>query len=130
MQRELKRGLILEVSYVANALRHGYGQAIDGNAIAPLTTWTPTTGLVSRFKDPTSTGLYSTNLIRSMVGYKASATSVWTYRHYTNSYNSLQVQLNRRVGKLQWNANYTWSRHHLPAFIHQLAIRNVREERH
>ena len=110
VQRELKRGLILEVSYVANALRHGYGQAIDGNAIAPLTTWTPTTGLVSRFKDPTSTGLYSTNLIRSMVGYNGFGNiPIWTYIG-TNSYNSLQVQLNRRVGRLQWNANYTWSK--------------------
>ena len=110
VQRELKRGLILEVSYVANALRHGYGQAIDGNAVAPLTTWTPTTGAVSRFKDPTSTGFYSTNLIRSMVGYSGyGSIPLWTYIG-TNSYNSLQVQLNRRVGKLQWNANYTWSK--------------------
>ena len=29
---------------------------------------------------------------------------------YTNNYNSLQMQLNRRYGKLQWNVNYTFSR--------------------
>jgi hypothetical protein len=34
---------------------------------------------------------------------------IWTYSG-TSSYNSLQVQLNRRVGRFQWNANYTWSR--------------------
>ena len=34
---------------------------------------------------------------------------IWTYTGSTN-YNALQIQLNRRIGKLQWNANYTWSR--------------------
>ena len=110
VQRELTRGLILEVSYVANALRHGYGQATDGNAVKPLTTWNPTDGAIARFRDPTSTGFYSTNLIRAMVGYSGfGQIPVWTYKG-TNSYNSLQVQLNRRVGRLQWNANYTWSK--------------------
>ncbi|MEO8369379.1 MAG: carboxypeptidase-like regulatory domain-containing protein [Candidatus Solibacter sp.] len=110
VQREIKRGMILDVSYVANALRHGYGQAIDGNAIRPLTTWTPSGGPVAAFRDPTSTGFYSTNLIRSMTGYAGYGNiPIWTYIG-TNNYHSLQVQLNRRVGRLQWNANYTWSR--------------------
>ena len=30
--------------------------------------------------------------------------------NYTNNYNSLQAQLNRRIGRLQWSANYTFSR--------------------
>src|SRR5262249_46461436 len=34
---------------------------------------------------------------------------IWTYIG-TNSYNSLQTQLRRRSGRLQWNVNYTWSR--------------------
>jgi hypothetical protein len=110
IQHELSRGMVLEVSYVANALRHGYGQAIDGNAVAPLTTWNPTTGAVQRFRDPTSTGFYSTNLIRAMVGYAGiGQIPVWTFIG-TNSYHSLQVQLNRRMGRMQWNANYTFSR--------------------
>ena len=110
IQHELKRGMVLEVSYVANALRHGYGQAIDGNAVRPLTTWNPTTGPVQAFRDPTSSGFYSTNLIRSMVGYSGyGSIPLWTYVG-TNNYNSLQVQLNRRVGRLQWNANYTFSK--------------------
>ena len=76
----------------------------------PLTTWTPSGGAVAQFKDPTSTGFYSTNLIRAMVGYSGYASiPVWTYLG-TENYNSLQVQLNRRVGRLQWNANYTFSR--------------------
>ncbi len=45
-----------------------------------------------------------------MVGYAGiAAIPTWTYIG-TNNYHSLQVQLNRRVGKLQWNANYTFSR--------------------
>ena len=47
IQRELTRGLIADISYVGNALRHGYGQMYDGNAVAPLTTWTP-----SRLRQP------------------------------------------------------------------------------
>lgn len=110
IQRDLTRGLVLDVSYVANALRHGYGQAFDLNAVPPLTVWNPQTGLVPQFRDPTSTGFYSTNLVRAMVGYAGfGSIPLWTYVGKSN-YNALQVQLNRRTGRLQWNANYTWSR--------------------
>jgi hypothetical protein len=110
VQRDLTRGLILEVSYVGNSLHHGYGQTIDFNAVPPYTTWTPTTGAVSKFLDPTSTGFYSTNLIRSMVGYAGfGQIPIWTY-NISNNYNALQVQVNRRVGRFQWSANYTFSK--------------------
>jgi hypothetical protein len=110
LQHELSRGMVLDVSYVGNALRHGYGRVIDGNAVPLFTTWNPTDGAIAKYRDPTSTGFYSTNLIRSMVGYNGlGQIPIWTYVG-TNSYNSLQVQLNRRMGRLQWNANYTWSR--------------------
>ena len=33
--------MIADVSYVGNALKNGYGQMYDGNAVAPLTTWKP-----------------------------------------------------------------------------------------
>jgi hypothetical protein len=110
IQHELTRGMVLDVSYVANALRHGYGQGIDFNAVAPYTTWNPQVGAVAAFKDPTSSGFYSTNLIRAMVGFAGyGQIPIWTYKG-TENYNSLQVQLNRRTGRLQWNANYTFSR--------------------
>ncbi len=111
LQHELRRGMVLDVSYVGNALRHGYGQAIDGNAVPPFTTWNPRDGAIQRFRDPTSaTAFYSTNLIRGMVGYNGiGEIPTWTYIG-TNSYHALQAQLNRRMGKLQWGANYTWSR--------------------
>ena len=35
IQHEIARGMVLDVSYVGNALRHGYGQQLDGNAVAP-----------------------------------------------------------------------------------------------
>ena len=110
IQHELARGMILDVSYVGNALRHGYGQAYDFNAVPPYTTWNPQVGAIDRFRDPTSTGFYSTNLIRSMVGYNGyGSIPLWTYIG-SNNYNALQVQFNRRIGRLQWNANYTFSR--------------------
>ncbi len=109
IQQDLGREMILDVSYIGNALRHGYGQSIDFNAVAPYTTWNPTDGAVQRFRDPTSTGFYSTNLIRGMVGYRGFGNiPIWTYKG-ASSYNSLQIQLNRRMGSLQWNWNYTWS---------------------
>ncbi len=116
VQRDLTHGLILDVSYVANALRHGYGEAIDFNAVPPYTTWNPTTGADPAFRDPTSSGFYSTSLIRSMVGYSGlGQIPIWTHLGSSN-YNSLQVQLNRRMGNFQWNANYTYSRTIVYAF--------------
>jgi hypothetical protein len=110
IQRDVGHGMVADVSYVGNALRHGYGQLIDFNAIAPLTTWNPRDGQIARFRDPTGTGFYSTNLIRGMVGYRGFGNiPIWTYAG-TNSYHALQAQINRRRGDLQWGANYTWSR--------------------
>jgi len=110
IQHDVGKGMILDVSYVGNALRYGYGQNFDFNAVAPYTTWNPRDGAIQRFRDPTSTGFYSTNLIRSMVGFSGfGQIPIWTYMG-TSSYNSLQIQLNRRMGSLQWNANYTWSK--------------------
>jgi hypothetical protein len=45
-----------------------------------------------------------------MVGYNGfGEIPLWTYLG-NNNYNSLQVQLNRRSGNLQWNINYTFSK--------------------
>jgi len=122
IQRELTRGLIADVSYVGNALHHGYGQMYDGNAVAPLTTWTPS-GCANpiqggcpnpRFVDPTTNpatpGFYSTNLIRALTSYAGLGNIIDFTNAFNNNYNSLQMQLNRRVGRLQWNLNYTFSR--------------------
>jgi hypothetical protein len=94
----------------------------DGNAVAPLTTWKPS-GCANpvqggcpqaQFIDPTSNpanpGFYSTNLIRAMTGYAGLGNIIDFTNSYTNNYNSLQMQLNRRFGRVQWNINYTFSR--------------------
>jgi hypothetical protein len=122
IQRELPFHMIADVSYVGNALRNGYGEAYDGNAVAPLTTWKPS-GCANpiqggcpqaQFIDPTSNpanpGFYSTNLIRAMTGYAGLGNIIDFTNSYTNNYNSLQMQLNRRYGHVQWNVNYTFSR--------------------
>ncbi|PYT11088.1 MAG: hypothetical protein DMG59_27340, partial [Acidobacteria bacterium] len=110
IQHDIGHGTVVEVSYVGNSLRHGFGQAIDFNAVPPYTTWNPKDGAIARFRDPTGSGFYSTNLIRSMVGYSGfQAIPVWTYAG-TSSYNALQMQVTRRRGSFQWNGNYTWSK--------------------
>jgi len=122
IQRELPFHLIADISYVGNALRNGYGEMYDGNAVAPLTTWKPSGCAVpiqggcpqAQFIDPTTNpanpGFYSTNLIRALTGYAGVGNIIEFTNSYTNNYNSLQMQLNRRYGRLQWNLNYTFSR--------------------
>jgi hypothetical protein len=116
IQHEIPLGMVVDVAYVGNVYKHGFNSAPNGvelNPVAPFTTWTPQGGTNPRFQDPTSSSgaLYSTNLIRSMVGYKGIGQIPLFVNNGTSSYNSLQVQLNRRVGRrLTWSANYTWSK--------------------
>ncbi len=122
IQHEITRGLVADISYVGNALRHGYGQMYDSNAVPLLTTWKPS-GCANpvqggcpqaQFIDPTSNpanpGFYSTNLVRAMTGYAGVGNIIDFTNSYSNNYNALQAQLNRRVGKVQWSFNYTFSR--------------------
>ena len=114
VQRDIGKGLILDVAYVGNAFHHGYNWNTDDlNAVAPFTTWTPQGGTNKTYVDPTSSSgaLYSTNLIRSLTGFKGVAQiPVYTSIGASN-YNSLQVQVNRRVGRrFQFSTNYTWSK--------------------
>jgi hypothetical protein len=114
VQRDLGRGLTLDVAYVGNVFHHGYNWNTDDlNAVPPFTTWTPSGGTNKAFVDPTSSSgaLYSTNLIRSLVGYKGIAQIPLYTSIGASNYNSLQVQFNRRVGRnLQFSTNYTWSK--------------------
>ena len=136
VQRDLGRGMIMEVAYVGNVAHRiansnnlatgtttGNAFGIDVNAVPPLTTWTPTgcpnqatVGCpVQRFLDPTSSGgnsaYYSTNLIRSMTGY-AGYGGIYAYTFIGESYyDALQTSLNKRLSKnLQYGINYTWSK--------------------
>ena len=96
IQRELTRGLIAEISYVGNALKHGFGETYDSNAVPLLTTWKPS-GCANpiqggcpqaQFIDPTTNpanpGFYSTNLIRAMTGYAGLGNIIDFTENYTN----------------------------------------------
>jgi hypothetical protein len=127
LQRDLGKGFVLDLAYVANLAHHQFLQnngtiGIDLNAIAPLTTWTPTAnngqpGPVAKFLDPTSgnggtNGFYNTNEIRAL----ASKFPGWgAIQQYTQSgesnYHSVQAQFNKHVGtRFHLGSNYTWSK--------------------
>lgn len=106
--------MILDVAYVGNSYHHGYNYNWeDLNAVRPFTTWTPQGGTNKTFVDPTSSSgaLYSTNLIRSMTGLKGVGQVPVFMNVGASNYNSLQLQVNRRIGrKLTFSTNYTWSK--------------------
>ena len=109
IQRNLGKGIILDVAYVGNVVHNKFVQ-LDANGVAPYTTWTPSVGANRAYVDPTTGGkaFYTANLIRPTVGYGAINT---TCSCGAANYNSLQTQVNRRFGKrLQFGANLTWSK--------------------
>jgi Carboxypeptidase regulatory-like domain/TonB-dependent Receptor Plug Domain len=137
IQRELGKGVILDVGYVANVRHHGWSQnGYNANALPPLTDWTPTPGpntiaapaptggsglqagyLVKTFLDPTSAsggtgGFYTGNLPVAIAGKFPGYGAVNSVTSYGESnYNSLQVQLNKRFGRrFQFSWNYTWQK--------------------
>jgi hypothetical protein len=106
IQRELPKGLFLEVSYVGSQSRHlwlaqPFNQAPFGSAWQPYS------------QDPTTTPKFdgTTNLpvnsYRPYAGYTAATDYTWGT---SNNYNSLQASVNRRFGALQFGAAYTWSK--------------------
>jgi hypothetical protein len=109
IQRDLGKGLILDVAYVGNSVHHQFVQ-VDGNGVAPYTDWTPTGGANPAYIDPTSGGksFYTANLLRPYAGYGAID---YTCSCGDANYNSMQTQLNRRFSKrLQFSANWTWEK--------------------
>ena len=119
VQNDLGKGFVLDVSYVANVAHHQFNQGnINLNAIAPLTDWTPTAnngspGPVSKYLDPTSAnggtgGFYSTNLLYALAGHYPGWGAIQQYtQNGESNYNSLQAQLNKRVGELPlWQQLY------------------------
>jgi hypothetical protein len=109
VQRDLGKGMILEVAYIGNLTHHGF-EELDTNLVAPYTTWTPSGGANPAYLDPTTGGkaFYTTNLLRPILGYGSINT---TCSCGESKYDSLQTQLNRRFGKrLQFGANWTWSK--------------------
>jgi hypothetical protein len=122
VQQDVGKGFVLDVTYIGNVAHHQFNQGnIDLNAVAPLTTWTPTAnngqpGPVARFLDPTSangnSAFYSTNLIRALASPYPGWGGIQMYTSNGESlYDALQVQFNRRFGnRFHLGANYTWSK--------------------
>ena len=123
IQRDIGHGFVADIAYVGNVGHHQFVQgAIDLNAVAPLTDWTPTAangqpGPVARFLDPTSgnggtAGFYSTNLIRALGGAYPGWGGIQMYSQNGEShYEALQAQFNKRVGRnLHFGSNFTWSK--------------------
>jgi hypothetical protein len=111
IQRDLGKGMILDIAYVGNSVHHKFVQ-VDGNSIAPYTDWTPTGGPNPQYYDPTSAGgkgaFYAINLLRPKAGYGEIYNSCSCGEA---NYNSLQTQVNKRFGKrLQFGANWSWSK--------------------
>jgi hypothetical protein len=109
LQRDLGKGLILDVAYVGNAAHHQF-QQVAGNGVMPYTDWTPTGGANAAYIDPTSGGkaFYTANLMRPYAGY---GVIDYSCSCGESNYNSLQTQVNRRFGKrLQFGANWTWAK--------------------
>lgn len=140
VQRDLGRGMILDVAYVGNVAHRIANSnnltqttpspralnafATDVNAIPPLTLWTPTGCATAatvgcpnpKYLDPTSSNggtgaFYSTNILRSMTGYSGYG-GIYDYTFVGESYyDALQTSLNKRLSQnLQYGINYTWSK--------------------
>ena len=117
IQRDLGKGFVMDVAFVGNVAHNLFNQnRIDFNAVAPLTTWTPTGGANPKYLDPTSgnggtAGFYSTNLIRALAGgYRWGAIQGYT-QDGESYYDALQVAVNRRFSShFQLGGNYTWSK--------------------
>jgi hypothetical protein len=141
IQRDLGKGFVADISYVANVAHHQFNQgAINLNAVQPLTDWTPTAnngqpGPVARFLDPTSgnggtAGFYSTNLIRALAAPFPGWNSIQMYSGSGESYyDSLQAQLNKRVGKrFFFGSNFTWAKtivYSRDQFVSDQLLKNV-----
>jgi len=106
IQRQLPWHLFADVSYVGTQTRHLWlAQPFN---LAPLgSAWQPYS------QDPTTTPKFDgttnlpVNMYRPYAGYTAATDYTWGTN---NNYNSLQTALNRRVGRVQLGAAYTWSK--------------------
>jgi len=106
IQRELPFKLFADVSYVGTQSRHLWlAQPLN---YAPFgSAWQPYT------QDPTTTPKFdgttnlNVNTYRPYAGYTNATDFTWGT---SNSYNALQMALNRRAGHLQFGASYIWSK--------------------
>jgi hypothetical protein len=114
-QRELPMNILLDVAYVGSQSRH-LTEFAPFNALPFGSAWLPETQnptVTPRFDGTTN---LQANLYRPYAGFgggqAAAGQSVAGQYNFggTSNYNALQVSVNKRAGRLQLGANYTWSR--------------------
>lgn len=123
VQKDLGKGLIIDVAYVGNVAHHQQKLSYNANGIAPGTVWSPTqsgvnsAGLPLGTLNPTyanpnnPTQPLPINLLRSLIGYAGASDLQSFTADGESNYNALQVQVNRRFGKrFNFSSNYTWQK--------------------
>ena len=99
VQRDLGHNLLLDVSYVGNVARHGIRTLGAGDQINPVP-------YGADFANPALAG--DPNFLRKPYpGYDSINNTSFSIN---SNYNSLQITLNKRVGRLSAGGSYTWSK--------------------
>jgi len=139
VQRDLGKGLVIEVSYVGNNSHHANGTNFNQNGVNPDTVWSPTGGTCATpavgstgtgqlampaggfctgslnplYVNPVQTSaVLPINLLRTFPGFYNGIADITTFTANGGStYNSLQEQLNKRFGKsVRFSSNWTWQK--------------------
>lgn len=124
VQRDLGKGLVLEVSYVGNNTHHANATNFNQNGVYPDTVWSPTGGTCNSVGNCTgslnpayvnpvqTTAVLPINLLRSLPGYYNGIADISTFTaNGSSTYNSMQEQLNKRFGKsVKFSSNWTWQK--------------------
>lgn len=119
IQRQLPLDILLDVSYVGTQSRH-LAENIPFNALPFGSAWLPENqdAALGRPVAFDGTTTLPADLYRPYAGYSGGNIILGgagsSIAHYTfggsANYNGLQVSLNRRRGRLQFGATYTWSK--------------------
>lgn len=124
VQRDLGKGLLIDVAYVGNNSHHANGTNFNQNGVYPGTVWSPTGSGVNSQGYPTGTlnptyvnpaqtsAVLPINLLRSFPGFYNGLADITTFTaNGSATYNSFQEQLNKRFGKsLRFSSNWTWQK--------------------
>lgn len=119
IQRQLPGSVLLDVSYVGTASRHLVENS-PFNAVPFGSAWLPENQDTALPRPVTLDGSTTlpVNLYRPYAGYGGGNTIIGgagsSIAHYTfggsSNYNALQASANRRRGRVQFGATYTWSK--------------------
>jgi len=124
VQRDLGKGLVLEVAYVGNNTHHANGTNFNQNGVYPDTVWSPNGGTCNSignctgalnplYVNPVQTSaVLPINLLRTFPGWYNGIADITTFTaNGSSTYNALQEQLNKRFGKsIKFSSNWTWQK--------------------